>query len=120
MKFWLLDHVVILSNTKDLNEINYCNFLKHIQKKKAVLDATLEGARQQWVLARGEGLRSPGIGSRWSTVYEREEKRNAAMQKVGDRISSWDTKVEKAHQRYYHSTEDKNIIAEIVMLMNLA
>lgn len=120
MKFWLLDHVVILSNTKDLNEMNYYNFLKHIQKKKAVLDATLEGARQQWVLARGEGLRSPGIGSRWSTVYEQEEKRNAAMQKVGDRIISWDTKVEKAHQSYYHSTEDKNIIAEIVMLMNLA
>lgn len=39
------------------------------------------------------------------------------MQKVGDRIIIRDTKVET--QSYYHSIENKNIIAEIVMLMNL-
>lgn len=42
------------------------------------------------------------------------------MQKEGDKIIHRDIKVEKAHQSYYHSTEDKNSIAEIVTLMNLA
>lgn len=43
------------------------------------------------------------------------------MRKVGGRIISRDSKVEKAHhESYYHSTEDKTTIAEIVTLMNLA
>lgn len=42
------------------------------------------------------------------------------MQKEGDKIIHRDIKVEKAHQSYYRSTEDKNSIAEIVTLMNLA
>lgn len=60
------------------------------------------------------------MGSKWSAVYEQEEKWNTAVKKVDDRIIISNTKAEKAHQSYYHCTEDKNIIAEIVTLMNLA
>lgn len=52
-------------------------------------------------------------------MYEQEEEQNAAVKKVGDRIISRDSRIEKA-QSYYHSTEDKNNTAEIVALMNLA
>lgn len=39
---------------------------------------------------------------------------------MGDRIISRDSRVEKAHQSYHHSAEDKNNTAEIVTLTNLA
>lgn len=125
MKFWLLDHTVILNNNKDLNEGNYCiscgiyNAKAHSEEKSSS-GCYPRGSKAAVSLARGEGLRSPGIGSQWPAVYEQEEKWNAAMQKEGDKIIHRDIKVEKAHQSYYHSTEDKNSIAEIVTLMNLA
>lgn len=118
------DHSVILSNNKELNEGNYyisCGIYnaKAHSEEKSSSGCYPRGSKAAVSQARGKSLGSPWIGSKWSAVYE-QEKWNTAMQKVDDRIINSITKAEKTHQNYYHCTEDKNIIAEIVTLMNLA
>lgn len=48
--------------------------LKHTEKKKSSSGCYPRGSKAAVSLARGEGLRSPGIGSKWSAVNEQEEK----------------------------------------------